>query len=207
MHWTYPKDGATNVPTNASFWIVTNLGSGTAQLDETPPSAGRYGELLWGNLQPNHDYVITSTFANDAQVTIRFRTGTGPATTPGPLAIDGHTSGGGGPGANADSCFDTPPYTRLALHPNEASGVVGYLVDGVVYPAEHGDPATYITGESVEGACVDLAPIGRGGLVGPASSYCVPKDSDEGCSAAGGAHGGWFALLALTLLARRRRGS
>ncbi|HEY6879250.1 MAG TPA: MYXO-CTERM sorting domain-containing protein [Polyangiales bacterium] len=204
--------------TLSSGWIEPQ-----ASLDGQPLTRGEHGELRPGALLPNHDYTLRLTYSPrvpdagpSGPIDISFRTGAGSEDAPPKLSISSHTSAPGlGPHpeiVGAQDCFDMGQDTLITLHP-ERPAELGYVIDGVVWPARFEDPSRYVQALRSNGKCIDVQPIGPGGLLGDATSYCAGGDAtkdvartDEGCRTTRG-DGGWLALTAMALVARRRRRS
>lgn len=183
--WTYPADGARDVPINALFWVLSTLGgSPAASLNGTPLTVGERGELQPGALLPNHDYTLSLQYPRrdewdlDVPIKITFRTGMAKARTPSQLAAPQVTVKKQRiPDRlqrvlNAHGCYDTMQNTLVSFH-SAGPSLVAYLVGSQLWPAEYGPPSLYLRGPDIGRVCVDLIPISKGGRPGRATRVCT----------------------------------
>lgn len=205
--WTYPENGAVDVPTNAVLHdLSTTWGVPRVTLDgvDVPaPQADRREGIPLGALLPNHDYVLQLDYglpsdgdAGAAKVArVAFRTGAGPATVPPPATVS-TVHRGSSPDASAASpcpnvvaaqdCFDMGQNTLLTFDVPETSGP-GYTVDGELWPARCGDPSLFVYEDATNARCHDVRVIGAGGLLSEPTRACPAPSSDAGAEAFVGA--------------------
>ncbi|MET0388218.1 MAG: hypothetical protein ABW321_19755, partial [Polyangiales bacterium] len=217
--WSYPEDGATNVPTNA---VLLGVVQGWASMPgatlngtkiEVQGSLGFGGfQLEPGALTPDTDYELVLDFSMYAQpgqtrprVELKFRTGTGPAMKPAaaPRIVAHETSREpwrDHPCADiiqAQDCFDTGQSVLVSVEPAPETDAQAWVLSGdstALWPARCGDPALYVH-DSREPICVTLQRVGIGGLLSEPTEYCVPAapadggGAGQGGNAAGGAGG------------------
>jgi hypothetical protein len=197
--WSYPADGAVDVPTNAQFWALTPY-------PWTPPVASLNGVPLTvvveegargtahgslGALEPLHDYVLRLDYGGvrpqeDAGaprvVEITFRTGAGPAERLVAPPMRGHPERNELAGAQcpevvrAQDCYDTGPNVLLTFDVS-APRAVGWLVDGRVLPARCGRPVAFV-GRYGRDLCFQIQALGPGGFESAATEYCAGDLTD-----------------------------
>lgn len=154
--WTYPADGAVDVPTNTRL-LVTDDSAGRPKLNGTQLTPDQDGTFDLGELAPNTTYRVTwdPMRENTEQHAISFTTGAGPSlgsapASPEPLDVVRlspsyypHC-----PLLGFQGCFDTGAPLRVGFEPVEDA--LAWLVeipscDGtvrhMVWPAECGPPA------------------------------------------------------------------
>jgi hypothetical protein len=170
--WSYPADGAVDVPTNAVFWSLNKyaLANPVLTLNGVPvpstpwgPGRARAPGIPLGTLEPQHDYVIRLEFPQPTlsdggttqPIEIAFRTGDGPAERLAPVDVTGDRQTPDGPDfrlafleaecaeeIRAQGCFDTGPNTLIHFEVSEAAAI-GFVVAGKLWPARCGSPAVY----------------------------------------------------------------
>jgi MYXO-CTERM domain-containing protein len=174
--WSYPADGDTDVPTNARFLHVLALSGHTVraieldgralprrQADEGPP----FGQEL--PLEPGRDYTLTVQLHHEAglipevALTVRFRTGAGPAPSdlPPRLTINRATALGSRELSaqctevwRAMDCFDTGQSTHVVFETGARPRLFFVTpVNGgrsvpwtMSWPGVCGDPEVYVRG-------------------------------------------------------------
>jgi hypothetical protein len=154
--WTYPADGAVDVPTNARLHVSSD-GAGSPSLDgqQLPYSADGVFDL--GQLAPNTTYQVTWASGLQAEgegegQSISFTTGAGPALAPAPsvpepLAVTRDRSALPCRLVAPQGCFDTGQRTGVTFEPSTTP--VAWLVESLycngsihrmVWPGECGTP-------------------------------------------------------------------
>lgn len=194
--WSFPADGATDVPTDADLW-VTGHGLVSASLDGVTLPHNGFGGYDLGMLSPSQEHTV-SILVGQAHVSIRFTTGAGPA--PGnnassshePLAIERNPPGPNRPSVAGPcplvplyDCFDLGPPTRARFTAGHAP--VAWVLtrrrctgveETVVWPAQCGAPELWFYEGGV--ACASLA-ITDGSTVGPMTPlHCTTPSPTEG---------------------------
>jgi hypothetical protein len=201
--WTYPENGAVDVPTNAvlrslaSTWQMPRVTLDGVDVPVAP--SDEHEGLPLGTLMPNHDYRLRLDYASPTDVDagaarvaeITFRTGAGPATKPPPVALAStqRASSSGESFASpcpevvaAQDCFDQGQDTLLTFDVPPSSGP-GYLVDGELWPARCGDPMLFTSEYAATSRCHEVRAIGPGGLLSDVTRACPPPVSDAGTDA------------------------
>jgi hypothetical protein len=150
--WTYPADGAVDVPTNTQLLVSDEFGS-TPSLNGKTLSMSRDGAFDLGELAPYTTYRVTwpPPISGGAQA-ISFTTGGGPSlqsapATPEPLQVRRAPSDYEYcPLVRSQGCFDTGAPVRASFAPSEDA--IAWLVESsscdgtarMVWPAECGPP-------------------------------------------------------------------
>lgn len=199
--WSYPEEGARDVPVNAELWVLVPWGWGqpTARLDDVEiplvvdPDASGVIHLVPGAMAPEQDHVLRLAFEQDrpfgADPQVRelhFRTGSASvaplaaATVTGHDSVPevGHSSGPCPEITSAQDCIDIGPNT-LHTFETDAADVIGWALGGFVLPARCGATVRHrywATGT----ACFKLRPLGPGGLLGPATEACTGELRPDG---------------------------
>lgn len=216
--WSYPADGATDVPTNLVFWALEADGAEPTRVTldgvlMTKP--GEYGGFDLGELHPSQEYRLEVGYRNDASASnvfvISFRTGATGITHPSSAAPYGESRTRGYEDSpcleviEAQGCFDQGQDTLITVHQMTfGDPLVAWNINGHLWPIECGEPAVYVSENEDERRCGWVFPIGIGGRTGGKSQYCDHRDLAEGCSTSS-AKGGAFWLTLLTLAVARRR--
>ena len=110
--WTYPADGAVDVPTNARLLVSDEFGS-TPSLNGQALPVSHDGVFELGELAPNTSYRVTwPPGLLEVGPAISFTTGAGPSPQmapglPEPLAVTRDRSARSCPLVPAQGCFDT----------------------------------------------------------------------------------------------------
>jgi len=221
--WSYPADGQTDVPTNAQGIVLTTLGRwAKVTLDGVELAA--FGDRGYRFTTPTlsadteHTLVVTSAHST-REITLRFRTGSGPAASHPPAAETSGIVDEGKPNLSerceaviaASDCYDTgqDEYLTLRTSQKPIAWLVTFSGDehlrGVdLWPAECGSPVVYV--HSSDDRCYELTAVNEIGETTEAGRYCHGPFSISGCaSASGPAIPLAAALAALALGASRRR--
>jgi len=201
--WAYPEDGATDVPTNAVFWLVNSRWSAlpTATLDgvELEPVSVTFGgsKIEPGQLEPNTDYVLALDYGeHDADageassVRIAFGTGSGPADRPPAPRVSSSSTSDTRPATElcrkvlaAQDCFDTGQDTLLTFEVEDDEAIAwlvleDYLGESTVWPASCGEPSLMVGGAATV-RCKDVSAIGPGGVLGATTRYCPQSSTPD----------------------------
>jgi hypothetical protein len=199
--WSYPEDGASDVPIDAELWAFTNLGnlkpSGATlngqDLALTEPDAQDHGlRFSPGPLSSDTSYKFVITYAARGSVPVsvfevQFKTGAAKAKPAAPAKVVAHAES---PAADAalsgckelfvaQGCSDTIGKSAPSLHTFELAspGAVAWLVrsthpDGrLVWPKTCGHPQLLVH-EPTDKDCFTVQPIVAGGKVARAVQYC-----------------------------------
>ncbi len=203
--WSYPSDGAQEVPLNAQFWALTSLSGAEveATLNGVALQATRELNALRfepGSLTPDTDYTLHLSgpfHATSAGLDLHFRTGSSTASAPAAPLVLGHATSSelGGTGCPdviaAQDCFDTGQDTLLRFSP-AASDAIAWLVRaeeggygaGLSPVSACSAPALFIDDDRPLG-CFELRSVGPGGIASSPSRFCPETGgaSDDGADA------------------------
>ena len=196
--WSFPADGATDVPTNADLWLTGNH-LGTPSLDGKLLDENGSGGFELGALMPEHEYSVTIPTSESAgaptTLSLTFKTGTATqaegALTPEQIPTITRNPDGRPsyflprlcPLAPSQGCFDTGPPTRARWE--VGTPPVAWILKRrhcggnehtMVWPVECGAPVL----EFYEGgiACAQVA-LTDGSTVGPATDlFCTVPPAD-----------------------------
>jgi hypothetical protein len=232
--WSYPADGATDVPTNTQLWFLTSqwgieprvrFQGERLRLERAGIASAHRAEP--GPLLPNHRYELeVAPPAHDessARYAIAFTTAAGPATAPDAPDVRGfewsNKDASGCPEiVGSQDCFDTgqDAYVRLKLV--ELPGTIAWLVAGgssTLWPLRCGYPTLFVHGPLSQQRCFKVRALGAGGLRSEEMDTCMNGPADEeggGCALAPAARGtgattAWLVIGLLTwrLCVRTRR--
>jgi hypothetical protein len=160
--WSYPEDGASDVPTNAHIFYETSLGSRVQEvsvngvvLSTTVPPGGPFG--LAPVLEPNTAYVVGLKIRETDHLTFSFKTGAGIAGggPPAPFEVKGITpaptrelSPRCAEAVAAMDCFDTGQNTHLIFN-TDASPVAFFVSSrslpwNMSWPGQCGAPEVFV---------------------------------------------------------------
>lgn len=132
--WSYPADGARDVPTNALFWFVSSQTSFNPELSATlngkPLNWPESARSTWRNVSMSRVHVDPGPLAPNTAYTLVLRFGLGPKSG----AYELHFTTGGGPGK-----------------PGEGARVIGHVAD--LPPQRPGVPCAELIGTQ---ACFDM---------------------------------------------------
>lgn len=201
--WSYPADGATDVPLDATFWTASTGAFGLeAQLNGRPiesfPATQHSAHRIEpGLLRPNTAYTLTLTYlgrgseALQQPLTLSFRTGKKrAASVPAPSIAKHQDSQADFLGdascdaiSMAQGCFDTIGPTPTLRHTLKVTdtAVLGWVIEGTrnrdrqLWPAMCGSPSLIIPNSQAE-ECFDLRAIGAGGRLSEATRHCAQTD-------------------------------
>jgi hypothetical protein len=211
--WSYPAQGAEDVPTDATFWLLAVGSQPRASLEGralTLEQTGTFSAftLSPGALTANKDYVLKlelpapeGTQGSTKTVEIAFRTGAAAgATKPAAPAITNSTQTVEAVAAStcpeilaAQDCFDTGQNANKRFELAAQADTLGYLVlnsytgASNVWPSRCGAPTVRVhAAPAPSRGCFTLQGIGKGGALGPETMHCAPTqaDADAGTPAA-----------------------
>ena len=207
--WSYPQDGASDIPIDAEFWVSTShwgidptvtLNGTVLQLEDT----GTFStfRIHPGKLDASTAYTLELTFNRpDAETDTRrieFTTGdrarepalAAPTVTRIRSARTGFTSHECAAVIQAQDCFDTGQNTlvTLELHDLDAPRAwlitTGYPGTSNVWPQRCGAPAIF--SHNGPAPCFEVSAIGDGGSLGDVARTCVAGPDDRPAQAADG---------------------
>jgi hypothetical protein len=192
--WSYPAQGATDVPTNVDLWVARTDGSaplwvrlGEAELPEL--------ELPFnfdlGELEPNTEYTLdVQGPSEDSVLKLTFTTGIGPAAAdpnaaPGKVTTSSSFEDYDAPAflcqavVSNQGCFDTPPNLHYELEPSGNAGgwliVSNALPRAILWPGECGAP--HLVSEGGQ-PCVTLYGIDASGAPHAGEEVCAPYQGE-----------------------------
>jgi hypothetical protein len=219
--WSYPADGASDVPINTALWFLTSQwGIEPRVTFQGKPLALERGGVASahraapGALLPNQRYRIeVAPPARDAsshRYVIEFTTAAGPAALPEEPEVRGFEwsnkdASGCSEVVRSQDCFDTgqDAYVRLKL--TEPPGTVAWLVVGgpsTLWPQRCGYPTLFVHGPLSPRRCFKVRALGAGGLPSDELDTCMDEpstDESAGCTLLAGrgsnadAIAGWLA--------------
>jgi hypothetical protein len=212
LFWSFPAAGATDVPTDATFWFVAPSNM-MLTLDDKPlaervPVSSNSHTVDSGTLQPDTAYVLhvqlsawgdtPADSASPVSVDIPFHTGNVTATRPAaPTVIRRDVSTEISIRQRckeiirAQTCADWGPYSLVEFEVAPDPEVVGWVVQGsgttmsTVWPSSCGTPAVYVRSYEADG-CFTLSAIGAGGTLSPVTRHCGAASASP-ASGTGGA--------------------
>lgn len=190
VHWSFPEDGATDVPTNATFWAIASLGSQPrAWLDGVELTATMRSENAGSfkppELAPYRNYLLEfETSVEDPsivqrRISVRFTTGPGPATAlTGPITLGDDpdmarassqpfcrevlfSNGCYGAGQDTELVFDSPE--RPVVWLTEISSEESSSVHVTAWPGACGGPRVITFKDAVGEHCFELIAIDQVG--------------------------------------------
>lgn len=215
--WSYPHDGATDVPTDADFLVIGTASSVEIDGRVIERSPTDYAVDL-GEFEPNTEYTLQIGEGPGSGVDpepITFTTSSGPGVIDLPRLDDATCEAI----YNWQGCFDTGPPDVVEIevdYPGEEPLYVLYaegeesLRPVTLWPRQCGETIRYQT--IAEGAEYEVKALGYNGMLHEADSM-IPEEDEKagGCSVNSvgrGPHsGGWLLVFGLvaSLLARGRR--
>jgi hypothetical protein len=202
--WSYPAQGAQDVPTDATFWLLAVGSLPRASLEGRALALEQTGTfsaftLSPGALTANKDYVLKlelppSEGAQGAtkSVEIAFRTGAGAGVTkPAAPTIVNSTQTVEALAAStcpeilaAQDCFDTGQSANKRFELAAQADALAYLVlnsySGAsnVWPSRCGAPTVRVhAAPELSRSCFTLQAIGKGGALGPETMHCPPAQA------------------------------
>jgi hypothetical protein len=194
--WSYPADGATDVPTDAVFWMVSGRQPVQATLDDEPlvieaaTEAAAVSSIDPGALAADTDYVLRVEYASARAVSpdagavatfeIAFHTGTAKRTQPSvPTVTAHHILAIDRPVprcrdvAAAQGCFDTGN-AAIEFDVSADRDAIAWLVqagsteESTLWPNRCGQPTLIIRTQN----CIDIRALGVGGKLSAPTRYC-----------------------------------
>lgn len=233
--WTFPADGATDVPLDARLLVLPTYGDltvtatvdGAAAATATESTSDLLQFTLPG-LEPGSNHAVVLRLRGSApdapwlEQKLQFTVGTaslgpppGAATVRGHsrTTADGHLSAACAPLLPAQECHDTGEDTHLRFDAvASGSPAVAWLIgppgahaDTFVWPTACGLPQVKVRAR--EDGCFSLRAVDAAGRIGLAGQHCVPFE-EAGCQAGrtGGRGTAWgLVAVGLGLVAWRRR--
>jgi hypothetical protein len=172
--WSFPADGATDVPTNTRVVVLTSMGGpapGQIAVNGAPVSGSAVPYSFEPALEPNKEHLVTFAvgLSQPVQLGFRFTTGAGPAPAPAPgrPKVDRQTtsdtrdlSPACAAALQVGGCFDTGENTHLVFETTSRPlywlierkpGGTGDWRPPTLWPGECGPPGDFIHDHQLRG--------------------------------------------------------
>jgi len=222
--WSYPADGATEVPTNVVLWALPDGGDVlevSLNGSVVPAGTARFSYDL-GALAPNTVYTLDfSVGLGQVHVEQTFTTGNGPAepqpgAAPGAVTTSRRADSDFAPPDFcyrvlwAQDCYDSGQDTHFSFEPSGSAEAwlvrhdPEYGQAPLLWPAECGAPDVFAQASS--NPCVTLSGIDQMGALHEGQSVCAPaavaaEPAGSGCSLSTSRRSSSAPLAALFVLA------
>jgi hypothetical protein len=223
--WSFPADGATDVPTNARVVVLTSMAGQTPAkivVNGVPVSASSVPYSFEPVLEPNKEHVVTFAvgLSQPVQLGFRFTTGAGPAPAPAPgrpkverqtTSTTRDLSPACAAALQVSGCFDTGENTHLVFETTSRPlywlierkpGGTGDWQAPTLWPGECGSPEDFIHDHQLRGFDPTRYRLTAVTLAGQtAATEVVGPGGGLGCAAGGRGPGGAAPLAALLVVA------
>ena len=185
--WSFPEDGAVDVPVNAKLWLrFQNLSLGEVHLNGEPVPfhrKGFNGLFIVPTLKPDTDYeLVLSGAPDEVPAKIQFRTGSSYGAAPSDVEVEKAHIRKGYPQdlsplcaavLSGQDCFDTGQNTLISFEMAGDEPVAWLIAEtmrreslSAIWPVECGMPSIFTHAWAVDQIGFSITPISRGGIDG-----------------------------------------